>query len=81
LYFEEEQVEFEMIVITKRTTGSEDGINVKMFDADPEPQRVEKSLAQVFVATGCAEYPKKVEKKTEPAPAIVKPAIGPKEYK
>ena len=74
-------MEFEMIVITKRTTGSEDGINVKMFDADPEPQRVEKLLAQVFVATGCAEYPKKAEKKMEPVPTIVKPALGPKEYK
>ena len=72
-------MEFEMIVITKRTAGSEDGISVKMFDADPEPQRVEKSLAQVFVDTGCAEYPKKAEKKVEPA--IVKPSVGPKEYR
>ena len=74
-------MEFEYIIITRQTTGSEDGINIKIFNVEPDPQRVEKSLAQVFVATGCAEYPKKVEKKTEPAPAIVKPAVGPKEYK
>lgn len=79
-------MEFEMIIITKRTTGSEDGINVKFFDVDPEPQRVERTLAQVFLATGCAEYPKKAEAKKpehveETGPKNIKPAFGPKETK
>ena len=70
-------MEFEMIIITKRTTGSEDGIHVKFFDVDPEPQRVERRLAKVFIATGCAEYPKAKEIK----PEFTKPAAGPKETK
>lgn len=69
-------MEFEMIIITKQTIGSEDGINVKNFKPDTEPQRVERRLAKVFIATGCAEYPK--AKIVAPSEAKI---VAPKETK
>ena len=63
------------VILKKRSTGSEDGIHIKDFEPSEEPQLIEETLAQVFVACGIAEYPgkKKDEKKEDAKPNAIKP--------
>lgn len=51
------------IIMKKNSTGSEDGINIKLFTASPEPQLVEENLAKVFVGCGIASYCEEPDKK------------------
>lgn len=50
-------MQFVDIIIKETCRGSEDGIVVKTFKADPTPQPVETKLAGIFVAQKWAVVP------------------------